>query len=104
MVQLSIPTLYTDLECSLADLRRDTSRIAASRAVVEAALGSGRLHYGVNTGFGALVTRLIPPEQVVQLQRNLLLSHAVGVGPKVPRAITALMLGNHCIDARQPLH
>ena len=86
MVQLSIPTLYTDLERSLADLRRDPSRIAASRAVVEAALGSGRSHYGVNTGFGALATRLIPPQQVVQLQTfaRLLRFDELGLVPVVP--------------------
>jgi histidine ammonia-lyase len=91
-VHVSILNLNEDLDRSLSELRRDRSRVIASRETVDAALLSDRPCYGVNTGFGALATRPIPPEQLKQLQRNLLLSHAVGVGPKVPKPITALML------------
>jgi histidine ammonia-lyase len=91
-VHVALPTLYEDLKRSLSELRTDPSRVVASRKIVDAALLSGRSCYGVNTGFGALARSLIPPGQLKQLQRNLLLSHAVGVGPKVPRPITALML------------
>jgi histidine ammonia-lyase len=66
--------------------------VDASRAVVEDALAAGGAHYGINTGFGALARQRIPDDQLEQLQRNLLVSHAVGVGEPVPRRITKLML------------
>jgi histidine ammonia-lyase len=91
-VHVSILKLNEDLDRSLSELRRDRSRVIASRKTIDAALLSERPCYGVNTGFGALATRPIPSDQLKQLQRNLLFSHAVGVGPKVPKPITALML------------
>ena len=39
--------------------------------------------YGVTTGFGEFKDRYVPPEKLVELQRNLLKSHAVGVGETV---------------------
>ena len=62
-------------------------RLAAARAVVEAILTEERVVYGVTTGFGQLATTRIPVEQVRQLQRNLVRSHAVGVGEPLPRDI-----------------
>src|SRR5579871_4366345 len=91
-VRLSVPSLYLDLDRSMAELRRDPAPIRASRRIVETALASGQTHYGINTGFGALANQRIPSDQLTLLQRNLLLSHAVGVGPNVPKAITSLML------------
>jgi histidine ammonia-lyase len=55
-------------------------RVAASRAVVERAVASGAVMYGINTGFGKLAGVRIASEQLGQLQKNLLLSHATGVG------------------------
>src|SRR5579871_6035579 len=91
-VRLSLSNLYCDLDRSLAELRQNPARVHASRRIVEKALASGQTCYGINTGFGALANKRIPPEQLTLLQRNLLLSHAVGVGPNVPKAITSLML------------
>ncbi len=48
--------------------------------------------YGINTGFGALYSVAISPEDVAVLQTNLLRSHACGVGPAVPRHIVRLLL------------
>jgi len=56
------------------------SAVARSRHRVEAALADGHAHYGINTGFGALANTRVPDDQFGKLQRNLLLSHAVGVG------------------------
>jgi histidine ammonia-lyase len=92
MIRIRIPTLYDDLARSLADLRRDPARIDAGRSIVDRALGDGRSYYGINTGFGALAQKRIAEEQIRELQRNLLLSHAVGVGDLVPKEITRLML------------
>ncbi len=84
--------LYDDLQTSLRELRADTRRLSASRAVVEAALAGGDTYYGINTGFGGLAQARIPDEQLLQLQRNLILSHSVGVGELVPKDISRLIL------------
>jgi len=56
------------------------SNINRSSAAVETMLKNGQIAYGITTGFGAFKDRIISPEQVEQLQRNIVLSHAVGVG------------------------
>ncbi|MCQ2292394.1 MAG: histidine ammonia-lyase [Bacteroidales bacterium] len=48
--------------------------------------------YGVTTGFGSLCNRSISPEDLSTLQRNLVISHACGVGDEVPQEIVRLML------------
>src|SRR5690606_29522693 len=48
--------------------------------------------YGINTGFGSLYNRNIPPDQLEKLQDNLVKSHASGTGPSVPDEIVRLML------------
>lgn len=92
LVHVSIENLYADLRRSLAALREDDTAVRRSRAVVERALADGGTYYGINTGFGKLAQVRIPPEQQAQLQRNLLLSHAVGVGDPIPREVSRLML------------
>ena len=52
----------------------------------------GALYYGINTGFGYLQNVQIDKDQVEQLQYNLLVSHACGLGEEVPRDIVKLML------------
>jgi len=59
-------------------------RLAASRAIVEAAIAGGRTMYGINTGFGKLANVVIPPDKLDQLQANLIRSHAAGVGDPLP--------------------
>src|SRR5205809_2151608 len=67
--------------------------VAASRRVVEAAVGAGQTVYGVNTGFGKLAHVRIPPDQARRLQLNLIRSHASGVGDPLPAdAVRAMML------------
>ena len=64
----------------------------AAEAVVQL-LAQGKIAYGITTGFGAFKDRVIAPDQVEQLQRNILVSHAVGVGDPFDRATTrAIML------------
>ena len=91
-VQVTVEHLYADLEHSLDALRANPSRVRASRKVVEAALEDGQAYYGINTGFGILATQRVEPTKLKRLQHNLLLSHAVGVGELVPKAISRLML------------
>ena len=51
-------------------------RVDASRKVVENILDSGETVYGINTGFGALVSESISSEELATLQVNLIRSHA----------------------------
>jgi histidine ammonia-lyase len=90
--RITIANLYADLAASVEHFRKDTSAVERSRERVEAALADGQAHYGINTGFGALANRRVPDDQLARLQRNLLLSHAVGVGEPIPPDITRLML------------
>lgn len=53
---------------------------------------SDKLIYGINTGFGSLCNTAIPKEDLEQLQRNLVLSHACGTGDEVPNDIVKRML------------
>lgn len=48
--------------------------------------------YGINTGFGSLYDQTISNENLGQLQKNLVMSHACGVGEEVPTEIVRLML------------
>jgi histidine ammonia-lyase len=69
---------------------RVKTAVRRSRAVVEAALAAGGSVYGVNTGFGKLANVSIEPAQLGTLQRNLLLSHATGVGEPLPVPVAQL--------------
>jgi histidine ammonia-lyase len=66
--------------------------IQRARAVLERALAEGRTLYGVNTGFGKLAQTRIPDDELKTLQRNLVLSHAAGVGELLPDAIVRLVI------------
>lgn len=89
---VTIANLQADLTAALDALRANSGQVSASRRIVEDALADGDAYYGLNTGFGVLVNQRIPREQVEQLQYNLLVSHAVGVGDEVPKPIARLML------------
>jgi len=64
---------------------------AGAQAVARIAAGSAAA-YGINTGFGHLCTKRIPPDQLSTLQTNLLISHAVGVGPSIAPDLVRWML------------
>ncbi|MEX5542659.1 HAL/PAL/TAL family ammonia-lyase [Pseudomonas poae] len=57
------------------------ARIDNAQAIVQRIVASGERAYGVNTGLGALCNVSLEGEQLSQLSRNTLLSHACGVGP-----------------------
>lgn len=59
-------------------------RVAASERFVREAVEEGRVAYGITTGFGHFATVTIPGDKVEELQRNLIRSHAVGVGDPLP--------------------
>jgi histidine ammonia-lyase len=68
-------------------------RIDASRAVIDRAVREDRVVYGVTTGFGKFSDVVIPRDKLRLLQRNLVESHAAGVGERLPsETVRALML------------
>jgi histidine ammonia-lyase len=67
-------------------------RIRRSRERVADVVDSGEAVYGLNTGFGDLVTERIPREQVADLQTNLLRSHSAGAGRECTREEVRAML------------
>lgn len=76
------------VELALATRRH----MAATRAGIEARIAAGEVIYGVNTGFGRLADVHIPVEQLAQLQKNLLRSHACGVGAPFGEDVVRAML------------
>jgi histidine ammonia-lyase len=78
------------LEVALSDGAR--RRMDAHRQSLLRQLASGAAIYGVNTGYGADSARRLAPKAIRTVQRNTILSHAVGVGPDVPRRLVRGML------------
>jgi histidine ammonia-lyase len=66
--------------------------LAQARAVVDALAAKPDPVYGVSTGFGALATRHIGQELRTQLQRNIVRSHAAGMGPRVEREVVRALM------------
>jgi len=91
-VHISIPTIYDDLAERISRLKEDKTDLLNSRNIVEEALKTDEAYYGINTGFGALANKKVSDDELSQLQRNLILSHSVGVGNLIPKAISRLML------------
>ncbi len=67
-------------------------KVRRAQRAVEEFVARGEIVYGVTTGFGAFKDRIIPPDQVQQVQRNILMSHAVGVGEPLDEAATRAMM------------
>lgn len=66
--------------------------VDASRKVVDGLVARGEVAYGITTGFGEFAHVTIEPAQVRDLQRNLLMSHAVGVGEPLSRDVVRAMM------------
>lgn len=70
-----------------------TEKILACRSYLDRRLEKeDEIIYGINTGFGSLCDTVISSENLGLLQKNLVMSHACGVGDEVPKEITRLML------------
>jgi histidine ammonia-lyase len=75
------------------ELSADTrARIAAARVLVEQIVERGIRAYGVNTGVGALCDVIVSPSEQRTLSRNILMSHAVGVGAPLGAAETRAVM------------
>lgn len=66
--------------------------IHKARAFVEDLVQEQKPVYGINTGFGKLATESINKDEVTQLQKNLLMSHACGVGRMLDVDVVRAML------------
>lgn len=68
------------------------TRMAPALRIVAETLAAGRVAYGVNTGFGALASVAVEPDELALLQIRLLRSHAAGVGPLLPPELVRSMM------------
>jgi histidine ammonia-lyase len=99
MIQLDGHSLTLDQLVAIADRgeRVDlapeaAARVRAARAVVDRKAYGDEPVYGINTGFGSFAEVKIAPDELAALQRNLVRSHAAGVGEPLPvRAVRAAM-------------
>jgi histidine ammonia-lyase len=66
--------------------------LAAARGVIDELAAKPEPVYGVSTGFGALAVRHISPELRARLQRNIVRSHAAGMGPRVEREVVRALM------------
>jgi len=68
------------------------SNIVKCRKTVEAEVAKGRTIYGVNTGFGKLCDTVISREEAGALQKNIVMSHACGVGKPLPPDVVKMIM------------
>jgi histidine ammonia-lyase len=78
--------------CAVAIAPGAYALMDASRAVVEGVVSRAETAYGINTGFGKLSDVRIGSDQLEALQRNLVRSHACGIGEPLPEDEVRAML------------
>ncbi|MFT4090600.1 MAG: histidine ammonia-lyase [Asticcacaulis sp.] len=66
--------------------------VRASAEAIARILAKGEPVYGINTGFGKLASTRIEDADLAKLQRNIILSHAAGVGAPSPKSVVRLMM------------
>lgn len=82
--------LNHQLTCVLSDSA--IGLIEASHQSVKNVIRDKKTVYGINTGFGSLANQLISTENLKELQRNIVLSHACGTGELLPDDVVSLIL------------
>lgn len=83
--------VYNGYKLELSDDARN--RIIRCREYLDEKIAkTTRPVYGVTTGFGSLCDVSVSPDQLAQLQINLMMSHACGVGDRVPNDIVKMMM------------
>lgn len=90
--QLTISYLIQNKPASINLSEQAEKNIRINRGYLDNILQQGNTYYGINTGFGSLCNVQIPAHELVQLQENLVCSHACGMGDEVPPDIVRLML------------
>lgn len=89
---ISLDSIKNILNGQIALSTDASQRIAHNRAYLDNKLKGGNTFYGINTGFGSLCNVRIKDDELAQLQENLVMSHACGMGDEVPEEIVRLML------------
>jgi histidine ammonia-lyase len=79
-------------DCSVELAPDALPRMQASRALVDGWVRDNKVMYGITTGFGEFSNVHIGSDQLEQLQRNLIISHAVGCGDPMPKHITRILM------------
>lgn len=99
MFQYGIDTLTVSTVLSIAQGKlgaelspQAIKKINDCRKKVETIAGSNKAVYGINTGFGPLCDVQITPKETGLLQRNLLITHAVGVGKPIDPFLSKIMM------------
>ena len=100
-----MPVIITGNDLTLEELKRvvynfekielhpdSVLKVNRCREYIENIVKENRVVYGITTGFGKFSTIRIPPEQIEELQENLIISHATGVGPHLSIAETRAVL------------
>lgn len=92
--QLSLTELQTIYSSSLCLHISEPlwTGVESSRKQVIETIASGKMVYGINTGFGRLAQTSIDQKQLQKLQRNLVLSHATGVGEPLDSETVRLLM------------
>ncbi|WKL56058.1 histidine ammonia-lyase [Asticcacaulis sp. ZE23SCel15] len=86
-------TFRLDAEC--------LPKVAESAAAIGRILSKGEPVYGINTGFGKLASTRIDDADLATLQRNIILSHAAGVGAPSPKSVVRLMMALKLVSLAQ---
>lgn len=89
-VENSVKIVITNQKISIS--RSSVKKINSSRKLVEKWISNDEIIYGITTGFGEFKDVGISQKDLSALQRNLILSHAAGVGKYIPDFIVRLML------------
>lgn len=91
--KLSLSDIETILRSPIKLDETSVANIEKCRAYLDSKMKEeGKTFYGINTGFGSLCNVKISNDDIEQLQENLVLSHACGMGNEVPQDIVKLML------------
>jgi histidine ammonia-lyase len=107
-ITLDAPLTWRDIAAIAKGARLDLSdaarhRIAEARKIVDALVERGIRAYGINTGVGALSNVVVDRPKQAELSRNIILSHAAGVGAPLGReevrAIIAAQINNYAHGA-----
>ncbi|MEM6159902.1 histidine ammonia-lyase [Erwinia sp. P6884] len=77
---------------------RARSSVLKARETVVAIVNAGKVTYGINTGFGKLAQTTIPAQRLAELQRNLVLSHSVGIGDLLPDNVVRVIMATKIIS------
>ncbi len=89
-VDKAIAIAKGELKTILSKETRDV--VNNSRQRVESIVSSNRVVYGINTGFGPLCDVQISASETSKLQKNLLITHAVGVGNPIDKELSKIMM------------